>query len=167
MISYQSQVYVAKLLSKTLVHSSLSRPNPLIMTAVSDTAYFTAGWIQLLSTFCLLIPAFIFRSQLRIFNVKYGKSIGYLLLINGVIQCLMGIIMMINSTYLNFARNFVFESLALLQQALYYRIISLIGGIYNEAKYEKIIKKIGPLPVCSNHILCEFVWHTNGSFCTL
>ena len=123
-----------------------------------DDVYFITGSLQLLLTLVLFSPSIICYPVVKIFKTnKYGSCIGKLLFINGVIQCLMGITMMINSVERDLSHNFVFEGFALCQQALYYLIILFMGGIYNEQKYDYHFNKIIALMVCYDYILCQFV----------
>ena len=116
-----------------------------------DTGYFFTGLIQILWISILALPAYVYRSNVAVFQVKkYGSTIRRLLFISGAIQALMGSIMIINSMHPQFSENFVFESLALSQQHAYHYTVLSIAGIYNEQKYgnDKAPRIVKMLTVC-------------------
>ena len=107
---------------------------------------FTTGEAHLIAT--LIVVILLLRPRIKTFKTRYGPHIGNLLFLNGIIQCLMTIIMMINAYYEDFSHRFVFEGLALCQQGTYYVIILFIGGVYNQQLYDKNIINIRRLIVC-------------------
>ena len=89
---------------------------------------------------CIGIAASIFvlkAPKIDIFTInQYGAYIGISFGIIGFIQFLMGITVFINLICQHINQMFVFEGLALCQQALYFIIILLVGGVYDETGYD-------------------------------
>ena len=104
--------------------------------------FFGLGVFELLfvaiMTLIITIPIFCDKDfRIKIFSeYKYGKYIGKLFIITGIIQCAMASTMSINSFETAALHMFVFEGFALCQQALYFIIILLVGGVYNENGYD-------------------------------
>ena len=53
--------------------------------------------------------------------------------------------------------NFVFEGLALCQQAVYFVMILYVGGIYDQQYYDNNIKTNKHLNVCFNQIILFYL----------
>ena len=116
-------------------------------------AYLLCGTIQvstLLWIACQCLWIFNKNSIEKVFNADYISYIPTLLILIGIIQFSMGLVMVIYE--FDYSDNFVFEGLALCQQASYFVIILLLGGIVPSIKqeYDKNKNKFKFLLVCSN-----------------
>ena len=140
---------------------------------MADTYYLLFGLIHLFITSVVIIVAIIKRGKIiqsEVWNInKYGKYIVILLFINFIIQCVMSITMIINGFHSDRFLGFVFESLALFQQASYCFMIFFMGGLFNESVYDNNKIAIPISIVCFNEIISfhfilnKFVFYTNES----